>query len=475
MVVVMVAAGVALTRDRPSRSPSPDRSEVVLAVLPFENLSADSGDAYVAKGMSEEVTAALGRLRGMRVLTPSSAASFSGPGGRDRARDEGVTYLIEGSVRKQGDRSRISVRLSDVAGTEVWHQSFERTGADLLGVETEVAHAVAAGLRGELPTGAESGLRPPPTASLEAYDLFLRSLGVDGVARSQPRERAQLLGRAVAIDPSFSQAWAALSQALLATAIVGGARLEDVVDSARAAARRAIALDSTQAEGWAALGQVLFRYDWDWAAAEAAHRRAIALSPNNALAHGAYARVLRSLGRFDEAHAEYGLVAQLDPVLRRSDASRGRAYYYAREYDKALQIYRGTADGSPTFVFEALCQLRRFPEARVALAAAHDSTELTGLPHWGYYYAMSGERARALAIAAQLEAAAETRYVQPYLMALLYTALGDRDAAFRWLERGYREKSDRMVDLLVEPRFDPIRGDPRYDDLLRRLGFTKRP
>ena len=408
------------------------------------------------------------------MLAPSSAAELAGPDGRERARAAGVAYLLEGSVRKEGDRARIAVHLTDVqTGDEVWNRSFDRQAGEVLGVEVDVAHAVAAGLQGQLPPGAESGLRPPPTRSPEAYDLFLQSLSL--ISNEQADQRVALLERAVSLDPGFATGWAALSRALLTSAVWSRVPLGQIVDSARAAAGRALALDSSSADGWSALAMIRFRYDWDWDGALAAHANAVRLNPNNADVHHDYARTLRSLGRFGEARTEYQLADELDPIARRATPSRGRAWYYARDYEKALEVYRTTPDGTPLFAAEALMQLGRFAEAHSALAAGADSTDWAGLPLWAYYWAVAGSRDRAVAVLRDLDAAAATRYVNPYLMALGWTGAGDRDAALRWLERGYQDRNAGMVDLMVEPRFDPIRDDPRFQSLLERMHFPPMP
>ncbi len=456
----------------PPGSAAPSPKPVLLAVLPFQNLSPDSADAYFADGLTEEITSTLGQVGGLSVLSRGSAATLDGSNPVQRARDAGVRYLLEGSVRKEGPRSRISVRLSDATtGTEVWNRTFDRSGGKLLGVEVDVGHAVAAGLQGQLPSGAESGLKPPPTRNLEAYDLFLRSLsGQDDQGRGVD-QRIALLERAVALDPAFVAAWAALSRAWLASAVWARVPLGQVIDSARSATDRALAIDSASAEAWSALALIRFRYDWDWPGALAAHEQALRLNPNSADIHHEYARTLRSLGRFAESQTQYALADQLDPISKRASGSRGRAFYYARDYERALEVYRATPDGTPLFAAEALLQLGRFREAGAVLAAGADSTDWSGLPLWAYYWAVAGPRDRAVAALQRLEAAAQTRYVHPVLMALAYTGLGDRDAAFRWLERAYRDRNERMVDLMVEPRFDPLRSDPRFTDLLHRMRF----
>jgi tetratricopeptide (TPR) repeat protein len=369
-------------------------------------------------------------------------------------------------VRREGGLVRITASLVDArTGEQVTSWAFERAESDVLQIQSEAASAIAGALRARLTAPLD---RPARSADPRAYDLYLRARNV----RAPFEQRIALLEQAIRVDSTLAAAHALLARLLVNQNVASDtARIHDVIARAKQEAAQAIALDSTSVEAHTALAVLRFRYDWQWAEAERLHLRAIALNPSDPDAHLAYARTLRSFGRFDECHREYLTSEALDPLGAGSAMSRGRAFYFARDYERALRFYLSLLSRDSTnsrlFLFETYLMLRRFDKAEQELRRRAPPTVLP--THYAALWAAAGREADARALLRPLETTMAP--VQSYEATLAYAALGDRDGAMRWLRRAYEERDDRMVDLKVEPRLDPLRSDPRFQELMGRMHF----
>ncbi len=491
-VVVICAAALVAYRvlSRPRPTPRSGR-RLTLAVLPFDNLSGDADQEYLSDGLTEEMITQLGRLEPdrLRVLARSSTWKFKRADrdiGRLR-RELGTDYVLEGSVRRAGERVRITAQLVQVDDqSQVWAKIYERDLRDVLILQSEVAEAVTRAIVVTLTPDAQARLALARPIRPEAYQDYLR--GRFFLNRKTEAALNQALGyfrRAIAADPGYAPAYSGLADSyssLGASSIVGGLPPRQAMPKAKGAALKALQIDSTRAEAHTSLGMVHLLYDWDLAASEKEFRRAIELDPNYTTAHHWYSHCLLPLGRTEESLAESQRALELEPLHLVVGIHLGWHYLYAHQYDQAIEQFRKTLELDPTFPqtrrYAAWAYLQKgmHAEAIAALRAALDrreqDPEIQG--ELGYVLAVAGQRAEALAMLDALGRLSATRYVSPYSVALIHAGLGDRDQALVWLDKAYVERSDYMSYLTLEPMLDSLRSDPRFAALVRRVGLPTR-
>ncbi len=480
VVLAAVIAGVLLWA-RPWSAP-PATRRVMLAVLPFRNLTGDPQQEYFSDGFTDEMIARLGTAAPGRlgVIAPASVMRYKADQQRlDRIeRELGVQYVLAGSVRRDGDRVRVTAQLIRVRDqTEVWSREYDRTVQDLLDIQGEVAAAIAEEIQARL--GATQPAAKPPsqlTPPFEAYDAYLR--GVYALNARDLETAAGYFEQAVGRDPTYARAYAALAEAYALIAAYN-TRPPEVFDArARAAALRALDLDSSLAEAHAALALVVQNYDWNWQLAEREFRRAIALNPSYATAHHWYAEHLMWLGRFDEALRESERARELDPQSLIIAADNGAILYYSRDYDRAIEKLRSVLDVDPQLarahlIVEAYVQRGKFADA---LADVNQDTGANPSP-WtlalrAAVYGRAGQLAQAHRALRALQTATRRDTVRAWAFVRAYVGVGDKEAALKWLERAYAEHDNGMTTLKVDPLFDPLRGDPRFQRLLARVGLA---
>lgn len=459
------AVAAPLAGDRPS-----------VAVLPFANTSGDPADAHFSDGLTDELINALGEVPGLRVAGRTSAFATRGKGFglRTIADTLGVGAVVEGSVRRVGTRLKVGVQLvSAEDGAVVWRETYDRELRDIFAVQEEIAQAIVGALRVEL---AVPGA--PRTTDPATYELYLRGRyvfnsrpGRDGI-----RQAARFFEQAIALDPSFARAHAGLSDAHARLATFGYGAPREEFARAQAAARTALALDSALAEAHAALGHTLFIYEFDRAAAERAFRRAIALDPGYTYARVMFAICLQDQARFDEALAQLDTARAIDPLSPAVSNVLGRVYVSSGQPDLAIRHLRAALELNPQIdlayqqLGHAYLLKGRAPDAidalrrAAALSGPRDSAQLA------YAYAVTGQRAEALGVVRSLVDPSR-RNVPSFHVAMAYAGLGDADAAFRWLERGYEERGSFMDGVGITAAFAPLHDDPRWPRLLRRMGL----
>jgi serine/threonine-protein kinase len=481
-VLGLLAASMWLRASAPARG-QPVRVAVrpnSMAILPFVNASPDSSENYLGHGVAAELTRTLNEMTGLRVAARSSAFGLKQTDGdlRTLGRRLNVGTVLQGSVRRSGDRLRVTARLVDVdEGFDLWSETYERTPAELLAVQGAIRDAVARTLR--LPGAGDSTLKPVrPTSSLAAYDAYLagRYLLEQRTPGTAPRAIAYLT-RAIRADTGLALAHAALAEAYLRRGDVEELPPLVAVPMAKAAAVRALELDSTLAEAHTTLGAIYFGHDRNWRGAEVEFRRAIALEPGSPEAYQQYSRFLLAMGRIDESWEASERALQLSPAAPLLVQHLGWHYLHAREYGRAREaLWRAIEMDSTAWrphlelaLVEQAAGNYQEAEARlrVPLRVAPERAEVQAA--LGQVYALSGRTEEAKTILQQLRQAAEQRYISPYLIACLQASLGLRTQAFAFLDRAVRERSDFVAYLRIDPRVDTLRTDRRFSRLLRQV------
>jgi serine/threonine-protein kinase len=450
-----------------------------LAVLPLENLSRDPEQAYFADGMTEEISTRLAQISALRVIGQSSVSDLvtkqkSLP---EIGRALGVPVLLRGSVFRAADQVKITVQLVKAAtGELMWAESYERSLMDVLSLQSEVALAIAREIQVHLTPQEHTRLATSRQIDPEAYQAYLKGRALWNEYKLERFQEAERQFRhAIEIAPDYAPAWAGLADALYGMSSIF-VPANDAIPRARAAAEKALALDGSLAEAHTSLGIIKVAYDWDWAGAEREFDRAIALGPGNSNAHMWRGKLLVMQGRFDDGIASIRQALDLDPLNSWFSASLGWHLYFARRYDEALAHLQKamTADpGSFNFhVFLGLV-LEQKGDHSGAIAALEKAVALStnndDLAELAHVYGTAGRRQDAEREIAKLLERRKNSFVPAGNIAFAYAGLGDHDDAFRWLDLAIQDHSEFLDYLKVEPGFDPIRSDPRFAQVLRRI------
>ena len=471
-----------------AEEPSGGPPRVRLAVLPFTNLSDAAGQEYFTEGLTEEMITQLGeRYRGrIGVVARWSSMVFKDTTQRAReiGKALGADYLLEGSVRRQGERVRITARLVETDGeTHLWAETYEHHLTDSLSVQADVAMRIAESLTMELAPGDAVAPRAPVT-SVTAYQEYLQGRYFwNNWLRPDDEGLEQALARyteALRIDPTFAPAHAGAARAHVARALHYRERPRAALETARAAAKRSLELEPRMSEARLALADVRRMLEWDWRGAEADYTGAIALNPSQENAHRGYAAMLAALGRYTEAIREIDRAVELDPLCLVVGTSAAFVRYLAGDYEGALAHCRRTTDIDPQYlparrlVGAIYLQTGRIGDALAVLDAAyaeasHDPLYSASL---ATARAMAGDLAGASELVSLLRRLTSSRYVSRYHLALALVGVGDLDAVFAALEQAVVDSDPALAYLGVEPRFDLLRDDPRYVRLLDLLGLS---
>jgi serine/threonine-protein kinase len=476
LVVAAVALLVALFRRDPGVAPAPS-----IAVLPFVSTSGNADDEPFTDGLTDDVIAALGRVPALTVRPRTSSFALKGKklAVRTIAGMLRVNYVVEATVRFDQERLKVATQLVDARENRVmWSATYNRDRRDVFAVQEQIARAVATALSVRL-TGSDvpTVLAERPTDDFEAFQLYQKAQHLLGTRRRAEIHRAvQYYVEATQRDPSFTRAYAGLSSAYATLGIFGFERPRDVFPKARAAAERALALDPNLGEAHAALAHELFTYEWNWKAAEASFKTAIALDPKSPMTRMYYAAFLQGQDRGEEALAQLRVMRELDPVSPTGLMS-GRVYVNSRRPDEAIRDLDETLELNPRsdlsfqLLGHAYLQKGMNDEAIDAFRRAAVLSGVRDSAHLAYGYAVTGQRADAKRLIGDLVASGRNRYLPPFHIALAYAGLGDKDAAFRWLERAYTEHASFMDGIKVTPGFDVLHSDPRFAALLERMRF----
>ncbi len=490
---VFVAAGVAalvagyLLLARRSATLASDEPGLSIAVLEFKNVGGDSANRPFSYGMSEELSTALGKVEGLRVLARSGVIRFRGKdvSPQEIGRQLHARYVLDGGVRIGGTRRRVSAQLIDVAkGNEIWSEEYDRDARDrdVFAVQDEITRAIVAALRVHLSGPASAALAKRSTESPEAHDLYLQGRYFFAQRDSASlRKAADYFERAIQKDSFYALAWSGLGDAYSHTGVFGYVPPRAVYAKAKAAALRALALDSALAEAHTSLGFITLFYDWDWPTAGRHFDRALALDPRYPDAHLFHGWYFVAANRMDDAISEVQTAVNLDPFSSVTNARLASMLFLARRYDDVLAQSRRVLELDSMFqghvgraeLARAYLWLGRCAESLAALEGRPGLAVVVWPGLLGYTYARCGRRAQALAELHRLGAEArEGRYVSHYALAMIHAGLADNERALAELDSAYVERAWPMFTLRVDPTFDSLRPDPRFSRLLKKVGLV---
>jgi TolB-like protein/DNA-binding winged helix-turn-helix (wHTH) protein/Tfp pilus assembly protein PilF len=489
LVVMGMVAAVKWPRAQRQSQKAATNGRMMLAVLPFENLTGEEGQDYFSDGLTEEMIAQLGRLNPQEfgVIARTSVMHYKHTAFQTEqiGNELGVQYVLEGSVRRDAVKVRINAQLIKVGSqTPLWAREYDRELTNLLAVQAEIAHEISDEI--QLTLGAQK-LRPPghkPTLTpqaYQAYDLYLKGLFFWN-KRSLPgfQQAIEYFQQAIAKDAKYAPAYAGLANSYTLLTAYSMAPTSKYMPRARAAALRALELDDSLPEAHVALALIVENYDWDWNAAEKEYRRAIELNPNYATAHHWYAELLTWRGRFEEALRESDSARRLDPLSLIIASDHAGIFYYSRKYDQAIEQFNAVLEMDPNFprayqVIDAYLEKGLFAEALVEMEKWRRTTG-DGPMIWAkmaYVYGRSGQKERARSQLEKVEAANRKQPLDPTALVLANIGAGNNEVALSWLEKGHFQHSNSLTALKVEPAYDPLRGDPRFQELLRRVGLAQ--
>jgi eukaryotic-like serine/threonine-protein kinase len=460
-----------------------------VAVLPFTNASGDPNTEYLSDGITEGVIDRLSGLPNLKVISRTSAFRYKRRDIEPQkvAKELGVEALVTGRVVERGDDLSVSVELVNAReDKQLWGEQYSRKLADTASVQQEIATAISANLQVRLSSEEKTRLAKSSGTNSEAYQLYLRGrYHANQTTEAELRKSIEYFQQAIDKDPRYALAYAGLADSYSA---LGGGWMylppTDTLPKAKAAAKKALELDDTLAEAHAALAYATF-FDWDWPGAEREFKRAIELNPNSALSHARYGECLKTRLRFNESSAEAQRALELDPLSPDTFSQLGNFYLMTRRYDESIAQFQKALDLNPNLpvvramLATAYAMKRVYPQALAEYDDIADRDKVTAPGNQfaagmlGWIYAVSGRRTDALKIAQEFEDLSAHAYVDFYWSGVIYAGLGDKDEAFRLLEKSYQEHAATMPYLAVDPFWYGMRSDPRYADLLRRIGLPQ--
>jgi len=453
-----------------------------LAVLPLENLSGDTAQEYFSDGLTEELIYAVARIDSLRVISRTSVMPYKGfqKSLPVIAKELGVDAIVEGSVARSDQKIRITVQL--IHATEdrhLWSGRYERDLRDILQLQAEVAHSIAFQIHKVVePEHAyperERKVHP------QAYEACLKgNFFRDKMSPADLEKSIAFFTRAIELDPLYARAYGDLSRTYFYLGLFGVGPSGEMFPKARQNAAKALELDETVASAHIALAAVHIFHDWDWTAAEAESKRAVELSPGDSVTHAHFADYLSLTGRHSEAVAAYSRVLDLDPISRVYIGHFGLILYRARRYDESIAQCQKALEIDPHYVnglwFLAI-SLEQKGDLPGAIAKLEKAVSLSQGPHYrallGRAYALAGDKCGALEILDELKAVSQRGYVSPFDIAVVYEGLDDRTSAFQYFEEAYQQRVFRIIELTM-PMFDRLRSDPRWQNLVRRIGLPQ--
>jgi eukaryotic-like serine/threonine-protein kinase len=456
-----------------------------IVVLPFTNMSSDPENEFFADGITEEIINALAQIEDLRVVARTSAFSFKGKhvdlrtvGGRLN-----VTSVLEGSVRKSGKHLRIMAQLINVAdGYHLWSERYDRELQDIFEVQDEIAKTIADRLKVTLGAESTKPLVRAGTKNLEAYQLYLKGR-FHWIKRTPDgsRKAIQYFHDAIERDPAYALAYTGLADAYNEASFLNVFPPREVMPKAKAAATKALEIDDGLAEAHVSLAYTSFTFDRDWTAAERHFEQALTVNPSYVMSHASYPLFLGSLGRFEEAVAAAKHALDLDPASPAGSHFLAVQFYLSRQFDQAIQECHKTLEMDPNYAiaYAVLGQsysgkgLHREALPDLSKYSALSRGSASSLELLGYAHARLGERNEALRMVEELRELAKRSFVSSFSLALVYAGLEDKDQAFTWLEKACEERFNRLAYVKVEAFWDPLRSDPRFADLLRRIGLPQ--
>ena len=481
VLALLVAADVGKLRSRWSAGSGRIDS---LAVLPLANLSKDPEQEYFADGMTEAVITELSRIRALKVISRTSVMPYKNATKSlpEIARALGVKGVVEGSVLRDGGNVRITIQLIEAdSDRHLWAESYTRDARNVLALQSEVAMAIAREVRVAVSPEEAGRLGAGRTVDPEAHRIVL--LGTYAITQSLTQRQGiekgvALFRKAVEADPGFALAHMRLSEALQWGGFAGYRPMSESCAEARAEAERAIQLDPRQGEAVALLAGLRRSCDFDWAGAERDTRRALELSPGSAAVHTEASYLMSVLSRHEEAIRESRMAEELDPLSEPAGVYCGMRFHFARRFEEAVQQLRKVLVVHPDSVFakfalaNTLASLKRYDEA-IAVYLSRKVPDPGASFALGVTYGLAGRKEEARKVLAKLLEKRKTQFLPPTQIAMIYAGLGERDTAFAGLERAFEDKAWLIDEMNVDPLFDVFKGDPRFDDLIRKMNYPR--
>jgi TolB-like protein/Tfp pilus assembly protein PilF/DNA-binding winged helix-turn-helix (wHTH) protein len=481
VAAIILVAGLAVWRSRASASRAAIHS---LAVLPLENLSGDPAQEYFADGMTEALTTELAQISSLKVISRTSVMQYKGTKKPlpQIARELGVDAVVEGAVQRSGDKVRITVQLiHGPSDRHLWAKSYERGLRDVLDLQRDAAHAIADEIKAKLTPSENVHLASARSVDFQAYDDYLK--GRFSLEKSNATKSIEYFQAAIQKHPDYALAYAGLANSYITLGHPWGGDMspKEVLPQAKAAATKALEIDDSLGEAHLALARVIQLYNWDWPAVEKEYRRALELSPNDAMAHNWYGEYLQEMGRNEEAFAEMRQAMDLDPLSPGGASELGYIFYTGRQYDQAIRAFQKALELEPDYT-EAHVGLgwvydekKMYGEAKAELENAANLSNRHDLvvASLGKVLADSGRKQEARKLLEELRGRSARRYISPCLIALVQVGLGEKDQAIASLERGYTDRDQWMLYLKVDPHLDDLRSDPRFQSLIRRVNLPE--
>ena len=484
LLVLVVAAIVAAGWFYRAHANSDDTIDSV-AVLPFVNASGNPDSEYLGDGITESLINSLSTLPHLKVMSRDSAFMYKGKDTDAHTIGQalGVRAVLKGHVMQRGDDLEISAELVDARdNSHIWGQQYSRKASDIFALQNDLAKEMTSMLRMRLTGEDEKRMMKPATENPEAYQDYLKGrfwwskADEEGVNKS-----IEYFQQAIAKDPNYALAYAGLSDDYWLLAGLTILPPEEAVPKARAAAEKALELDDTLGEAHASRATILGMFDWDIAGAEIEFRRAIELNPHDSNAHQQFGILLVHEGRFDEALSEKKRALDIDPISPSANRGEGAVFFYQRKYDQSIDQLKKTLEMAPDYNLArndlglVYIEKKMYPEAIAVLEEALKMPigKAASLSTLAYAYAVAGKKAEAQKILDQLNERSNQQYVQPRLLARIYVGLGDKEKAFAYLEKSFEDRSIEagFATINVDPTFDPLRSDPRFADLVRRMNL----
>lgn len=453
--------------------------EKSIAVLPLDYLSEDQSKQYLADGVMDAITGHLSKIEGLRVTPRTSVEQY-----RETTKTASVigeeldvSYLIEGSFLMINNQVRLTIQLV-IAKEEdhVLYKEYDKDWSEIFVVQSEVAQAIAKEVAVIITPEVKERIESIPTENLEAYNLYLQGRHfwiLEG--RDNYDKSIEYYKRALEIDQNFALAYSGMATTYTSYAWDGYLPWGNVIPQLKEAAMKALEIDNTLGEAHAELAFARLLFDWDWAGSEKEFKHALELNPNDARTHNRYAWLLTTVGRLDEAIEEDKRAHELDPLSSVIWVELGRRYYFARDYDKAIEEYQKVLELFPDSWYAhselalALSQKGLYNEAIEEFL----KTDFDPTYYWlfGYIYGVAGKREKALELLNYYLEQIQKGFMWPTTIAFIYIGLGDEERAFEWLEKSYEQRGPWLIHLKVDPMFDSLRSDPRFQDLLERMNF----
>ncbi len=488
LVITVLIVGYFLIpnfKGRPGKNKENAGIDKSIAILPFVNMSNDSGQVYFSDGLTEGILNSLAHLKGLKVCARSSSFQFRGKEVdiKKAGKELSVNTILVGSYKQQGDRVLITAQLINVVdGSQIWSKSYDENMDDIFVLQNKIAGTVAEKLQIGLLEDEKQGLIKKHTPGKKAFDLYLKGR-LSWNLRTAPEliKGIDFFRQAIALNPLYAEAYAGIADCYNILGYGSFLAPKETFPKALEAANKALELDSTLAEPHASIGFYKFYHEWDWEAAEQEFRIAISRNPNYEFGYDWYGYYLTAMERYDEARVILKKANELDPLSVPISTDMGFSIYYSGEYDQAIKELKATLEINPNYGAAHLWLGRAYQQKKMfdsAIAEYNTTLKLSvnwpvGLAAIGNVYGISGKKKEAQNILDTLHSLSSKKFVTSYGVALVYAGSGEKEAAFSWLNKAFEERSNWLVWLKTDPRWAPIKSDKRFTELVNKVGLPE--